>query len=42
VGIIFIHDEDASQHTAVDPSLNARTTAWERHPVTSTEVLPEP
>ena len=35
-------NEDASQHTAVDPSLNARTTAWERHPVTSTEVLPEP
>ena len=35
-------NEDASQHTAVDPSLNARTTAWGLHPVTSMELLPEP
>jgi len=35
-------NEDASQHTAVDPSLNARTTAWELHPVTSIELVPEP
>jgi len=35
-------NEDASQHTAVDPSLNARTTAWELHPVTSMELVAEP
>jgi hypothetical protein len=35
-------NEDASQHTAVDPSRNARTTAWELHPVTGIELVEEP
>jgi len=35
-------NEDASQHTAVHPSLTARTTAWELHPVTGIELVVEP
>lgn len=35
-------NEDASQHTAVDPARNARTTAWELHPVTGIELVEEP
>jgi hypothetical protein len=35
-------NEAASQHTALDPSLNARTTAWELHPVTGIELVVVP